>query len=97
MDPATLIGIVLALVGVFSAMILEGGSPMAIFLLPPLILVFAGTGGRGTLSAGALEMSNVDLGQEFTGLIIAQRGFQANSKVITTSDQILNDLVNMKQ
>jgi flagellar hook protein FlgE len=57
----------------------------------------AGTGGRGTLTAGALEMSNVDLSQEFTGLIIAQRGFQANSKVITTSDQILNDLVNMKQ
>jgi flagellar hook protein FlgE len=42
-------------------------------------------------------MSNVDLSQEFTGLIIAQRGFQANSKVITTSDQILNELVNMKQ
>jgi flagellar hook protein FlgE len=57
----------------------------------------AGSGGRGTLSAGALEMSNVDLSQEFTGLIIAQRGFQANSKVITTSDQILQDLVQMKQ
>jgi flagellar hook protein FlgE len=57
----------------------------------------AGTGSRGTLSAGALEMSNVDLSQEFTDLIIAQRGFQANSKVITTGDQILNDLVNMKQ
>jgi flagellar hook protein FlgE len=57
----------------------------------------AGTGGRGSLSAGALEMSNVDLAQEFTGLIIAQRGFQANSKVITTSDQILQDLVQMKQ
>jgi flagellar hook protein FlgE len=57
----------------------------------------AGAGGRGTLTAGALEMSNVDLSQEFTGLIIAQRGFQANSKVITTSDQILNELVNMKQ
>jgi flagellar hook protein FlgE len=57
----------------------------------------AGTGGRGTLTAGALEMSNVDLSQEFTGLIIAQRGFQANSKVITTSDQILQDLVQMKQ
>jgi flagellar hook protein FlgE len=57
----------------------------------------AGTGGRGDLSAGALEMSNVDLSQEFTGLIIAQRGFQANSKVITTSDQILQDLVQMKQ
>jgi flagellar hook protein FlgE len=57
----------------------------------------AGTGGRGSLAAGALEMSNVDLAQEFTGLIIAQRGFQANSKVITTSDQILQDLVQMKQ
>jgi flagellar hook protein FlgE len=57
----------------------------------------AGSGGRGSLSAGALEMSNVDLSQEFTGLIIAQRGFQANSKVITTSDQILQDLVQMKQ
>ena len=42
-------------------------------------------------------MSNVDLAQEFTNLIIAQRGFQANSKVITTSDEILQDLVNMKQ
>jgi flagellar hook protein FlgE len=57
----------------------------------------AGSGGRGSLAAGALEMSNVDLAQEFTGLIIAQRGFQANSKVITTSDQILQDLVQMKQ
>jgi flagellar hook protein FlgE len=57
----------------------------------------AGSGGRGSLQAGALEMSNVDLSQEFTGLIIAQRGFQANSKVITTSDQILQDLVQMKQ
>ncbi|MGY1808927.1 flagellar hook protein FlgE [Blastococcus sp. SYSU D00669] len=56
----------------------------------------AGTGGRGTLSAGALEMSNVDLSEEFTGLIVAQRGFQANSKVITTSDEILQTLVNMK-
>jgi flagellar hook protein FlgE len=56
-----------------------------------------GSGGRGTLAAGSLEMSNVDLSQEFTNLIIAQRGFQANSKVITTSDQILQDLVQMKQ
>jgi flagellar hook protein FlgE len=61
----------------------------------PLVGV-AGTGGRGTLTAGALEMSNVDLSEEFTGLIVAQRGFQANSKVITTSDEILQTLVNMK-
>jgi len=57
----------------------------------------AGTGGRGTMSGGTLEMSNVDLAAEFTNLIVAERGFQANSRVITTSDQILQDLVNMKQ
>jgi flagellar hook protein FlgE len=57
----------------------------------------ASTGGRGTLSAGALEMSNVDLAEEFTGLIVAQRGFQANSRVITTSDEILQDLVQLKR
>ena len=57
----------------------------------------AGSGGRGTLLAGALEMSNVDLAQEFTNLIVAQRGFQANSRVITTSDQLLQDLVNLKR
>ena len=56
----------------------------------------AGTNGRGSLAAGALEMSNVDLGQEFTDLIIAQRGFQANSRVITASDELLQDLVNLK-
>ena len=56
-----------------------------------------GAGGRGTLLSGALEMSNVDLGQEFTNLIIAQRGFQANSKIISSSDEILQELVNMKR
>jgi flagellar hook protein FlgE len=56
-----------------------------------------GTGGRGTLTSGALEMSNVDLAEEFTNLIVAQRGFQANSRVITTSDQVLQELVNLKQ
>jgi flagellar hook protein FlgE len=55
------------------------------------------SGGRGTLAAGALEMSNVDLAEEFTSLIVAQRGFQANSRVITTSDQVLQELVNLKQ
>ncbi|MCL2454523.1 MAG: flagellar hook protein FlgE [Micrococcales bacterium] len=57
----------------------------------------AGTGGRGTLSGGTLEMSNVDLSNEFTSLIIAQRGFQANSRVITTSDEILSELINLKR
>jgi flagellar hook protein FlgE len=42
-------------------------------------------------------MSNVDLAQEFTNMIIAERGFQANSKVITTSDDMLNDLVSIKR
>ncbi len=57
----------------------------------------AGSGGRGLLASGTLEMSNVDLAQEFTNLIVAQRGFQANSRVITTSDSILEDLVNLKR
>ncbi|SDY81302.1 flagellar hook protein FlgE [Micromonospora pattaloongensis] len=57
----------------------------------------AGTGGRGALQGMALEMSNVDLAQEFTNLVIAQRGFQANSRVITTSDELLQDLVNLKR
>jgi flagellar hook protein FlgE len=57
----------------------------------------AGTGGRGTLSGGMLEMSNVDLAQEFTNLIVAQRGFQANSRVISASDELLQDLVNLKR
>ena len=46
---------------------------------------------------GSLEMSNVDLAQEFTNLIIAQRGFQATSRVITTSDSVLEELVNIKR
>ena len=57
----------------------------------------AGTGRRGQLMSGSLEMSNVDLAQEFTNLIIAQRGFQATSRVITTSDQVLEELVNIKR
>jgi flagellar hook protein FlgE len=57
----------------------------------------AGNGGRGTMASGTLEMSNVDLAQEFTNLIIAQRGFQANSKIVSVSDEILSDLVNLKR
>jgi flagellar hook protein FlgE len=56
-----------------------------------------GSAGMGSVVSGALEMSNVDLAAEFTNLIVAQRGFQANSKVITTSDEILQDLVSMKR
>ncbi|MEJ6950221.1 flagellar hook protein FlgE [Natronospora cellulosivora (SeqCode)] len=57
----------------------------------------AGSGGRGDISGGALEMSNVDLADEFTEMITAQRGFQANSKAITSSDEMLQDLVNLKR
>ncbi len=57
----------------------------------------AGTGGRGTIQPSALEMSNVDLSRSLTQLIIIQRGFQANSKTITTSDQMLNTLLQLKQ
>ena len=57
----------------------------------------AGEGSRGELIPGSVEMSNVDLSAEFTNLILAQRGFQASSRVITTSDQVLEDLVNIKR
>jgi flagellar hook protein FlgE len=53
--------------------------------------------GVGAIKAGALEMSNVDLSEEFTEMIVAQRGFQSNSRIITTSDQILEELVNLKR
>jgi len=56
-----------------------------------------GAAGFGTLTVGALEMSNVDLTNEFTEMIIAQQGFAANSKVITTAQTILQDIINMKQ
>ena len=57
----------------------------------------AGSGGRGTIKGSSLEMSNVDLAKEFTEMIVAQRGFQANSKIITTSDELLQELVNLKR
>ncbi|NEW05551.1 flagellar hook-basal body complex protein [Paenibacillus sp. SYP-B3998] len=53
--------------------------------------------GTGTLISGQLEMSNVDLTGEFTEMIIAQRGFQANSRIITTSDEVLQEVVNLKR
>jgi len=57
----------------------------------------AAVGGRGFIQASALEMSNVDLSHSLTQLIIDQRGFQANAKTITTSDQVLNTLLQLKQ
>src|SRR3954470_23134771 len=55
-----------------------------------------GIGPAGDVQAGAIEMSNVDLSQTFTNMITAQRGFQANSRVISTADEMLQDLVNLK-
>ncbi len=57
----------------------------------------AGNGGRGKMVAGTLEMSNVDLSDQFTDMIITQRGFQANSRTITTSDQMLQEVLNLKR
>lgn len=58
---------------------------------------FAGEGGAGVILQGYLEMSNVDLAEEFVNMIVAQRGFQANTRVITTADENLRDLVNLKR
>jgi flagellar hook protein FlgE len=56
-----------------------------------------GSGGRGLLTWGTLEGSNVDLAEEFTRLIVAQRGFQGNARVITTADEVLQEVVNLKR
>jgi flagellar hook protein FlgE len=56
-----------------------------------------GTGKAGAISPSSLEMSNVDLSEEFTDMIVTQRGFQANSRVITVSDEMLQELVNLKR
>jgi flagellar hook protein FlgE len=55
-----------------------------------------GTGGRGTLAGGSLELSNVDIATEFANLIVAQRAFEANAKAVTTFDQITQDTINLK-
>jgi flagellar hook protein FlgE len=56
-----------------------------------------GTGGRGTVIGGAVEASTVDIAQEFTNLIVCQRGYEANAKVVTTVDQLSQDTINLKQ
>lgn len=61
------------------------------------VIGFSGTSNQSTITPGALESSNVDLSQEFTGMITAQRGFQANARVITTADEMLAELVNLKR
>jgi flagellar hook protein FlgE len=61
------------------------------------ILGFAGEGSQSTIVSGALEMSNVDLAQEFTNMIVSQRGFQSNARVITTADEMLQEVVQLKR
>ncbi|MGE0351722.1 MAG: flagellar hook protein FlgE [Gemmatimonadales bacterium] len=61
------------------------------------VIGFAGTGGNSSITAGALESSNVDISTEFASMIIAQRGFQANARVISTADEMLQELVNLRR
>lgn len=63
----------------------------------PATIGTAGTGGRGQVGAGVLEGSNTDLAREFTNVVVAQRGFQASSRIISTADEMLQDLVNLKR
>lgn len=80
-----------------AGLVAEGGN---LFTMSPNsgdpIIGTAATGGRGAITASALEMSNVDLSRSLTQLIVVQRGFQANSKTITTSDEMLNTLLQLK-
>jgi flagellar hook protein FlgE len=63
----------------------------------PVFYAPGSSSSAGSIVTNGLEMSNVDLGKQFTDMIIAQRGFQANSRVITTSDEILQELVSLKR
>jgi flagellar hook protein FlgE len=60
------------------------------------VIGFAGSSNQSSITPGALEGSNVDLSTEFTDMIIDQRGFQANARVITTADEMLQELVNLQ-
>jgi flagellar hook protein FlgE len=61
------------------------------------VVGFSGTSNQSSITPGALESSNVDISAEFTNMIVAQRGFQANARVITTADEMLTELVNLKR
>jgi flagellar hook protein FlgE len=76
----------------------EGGSNFRETLASGQAVIGApGTSGRGTLSGGSLENSNVDISAEFSKLIIAQRGFEANAKAITTFDEVMQDTIQLKR
>jgi flagellar hook protein FlgE len=61
------------------------------------VIGIPGTGGRGVLNGGSLEQSNVDIATEFSNMIVTQRGYEANARVVTTFDQLTQDTINMKQ
>ncbi|MGI6454269.1 MAG: flagellar hook-basal body complex protein [bacterium] len=96
-DSHSLGQIMLATVRNESGLIQEGDT---MFTVAPnageRLLVEAGNGG-GVITSGTLELSNVDLAQEFTNLIVAQRAFQANARTITTGDQVLTEIVSLKR
>ena len=76
----------------------DGGNNYSATLASGAAVIGApGSGGRGTLSGGSLELSNVDIAQEFSALIVAQRGYEANARTITAFDQIMQDTINLKQ
>jgi flagellar hook protein FlgE len=62
-----------------------------------VVIGFASEGSQSRINSGSLEMSNVDLAQEFTNMIMTQRGFQSNARVISTSDEMLQELVNLRR
>ncbi len=61
------------------------------------IIGAVGTGGNGAMQVGALEMANLDLAEEFTNMIVNQRGYQSNSRIITTSNEMLQELMSFKR
>jgi flagellar hook protein FlgE len=63
----------------------------------PAVVGAPGSGGLGSISGGSLELSNVDIATEFANLIVAQRGFEADAKAVTTFDQITQDTIALKQ
>ncbi|MEL7605212.1 MAG: flagellar hook-basal body complex protein [Sedimentibacter saalensis] len=94
----TLAVITVATVPNQGALVSEGGSYYSAGNNTGIITAYApGLSGTGGLVSGGLEMSNVDLANEFSDMIITQRGYQANSKIITVVDEMLEQLVNMKR
>ena len=72
-------------------------APVATFLISTRASSISSSSRNGTLIGSALEQSNFDIAQEFTQMILAQRGYQANSKTITVSDELLMDTLNLKR